>query len=161
MELATQAPPESQLVGSKCLKCTESLLLFTTAYQRSVRWPWSYGPAHQPSQQGTLPRHPNPKHQPCCPPLLLPPLLLQTGQFIGARGDFVPEQICRRLALLQDQVPPMPPAQAREVIEDELGMPLEQAFEWIDLEEPLGSASISQVWWGWLGRSLRGRKEEL
>ncbi|GAB4821653.1 hypothetical protein N2152v2_008699 [Parachlorella kessleri] len=70
---------------------------------------------------------------------------LKTGQFIGARGDFVPEQICRRLALLQDQVPPMPAAQAREVIEDELGMPLEQAFEWIDLAEPLGSASISQV----------------
>ncbi len=75
-----------------------------------------------------------------------PPLLrTQTGQFIGARSDFVPEQICRRLALLQDQVPPMPAQQAREVIEDELGMPLEEAFEWIDLEEPLGSASISQV----------------
>lgn len=40
---------------------------------------------------------------------------LQTGQFIGARGDFIPEQICRKLALLQDQVPPMPAAQAREV----------------------------------------------
>lgn len=29
---------------------------------------------------------------------------LQTGQFIGARGDFVPEQICRKLSLLHDQV---------------------------------------------------------
>lgn len=28
----------------------------------------------------------------------------QTGQFIGARGDFVPEQICRKLSLLHDQV---------------------------------------------------------
>lgn len=39
----------------------------------------------------------------------------------------------------------MPAAQAREVIERELGAPLEALFEWIDLEEPLGSASIGQV----------------
>lgn len=35
--------------------------------------------------------------------------------------------------------------QARAAIEDELGMPLGEAFEWIDLDHPLGSASISQV----------------
>ncbi|PSC70875.1 putative aarF domain-containing kinase 1 [Micractinium conductrix] len=70
---------------------------------------------------------------------------LKTGQFIGARGDFVPEQICRKLSLLHDQVPPLPAGKAREVIERELGAPLETLFEWIDLEEPLGSASISQV----------------
>lgn len=108
------------------------------------------------------------------PPLLVP----QTGQFIGARGDFVPEQICRKLSLLHDQVrclciwfgrgsrrrrchcavdlksqhvmctlqvPPMPAQQARQVIEKELGAPLDAVFEWIELEEPLGSASISQV----------------
>ena len=39
----------------------------------------------------------------------------------------------------------MPPQQTREVIEAELNAPLEQVFEWIDLEKPLGSASISQV----------------
>ncbi|KAL4431977.1 hypothetical protein ABPG77_000244 [Micractinium sp. CCAP 211/92] len=70
---------------------------------------------------------------------------LKTGQFLGARGDFVPEQICRKLSLLHDQVPPMPAEQARVVIERELGAPLESVFEWIELEEPLGSASISQV----------------
>ena len=57
----------------------------------------------------------------------------------------MPEPICRRLALLHDQVPPMPPAQTRAVLERELGAPLEEVFEWIDLETPLGSASISQV----------------
>lgn len=71
---------------------------------------------------------------------------LKTGQFLGARGDFVPEQICRKLSLLHDQVPPMPASQVREVIEHELGgVPLETVFEWIDLDSPLGSASISQV----------------
>lgn len=44
------------------------------------------------------------------------------------------------------QVPPMPPDQTRKVIERELGgVSLEDVFEWIDLEQPLGSASISQV----------------
>lgn len=71
---------------------------------------------------------------------------LKTGQFLGARGDFVPEQICRKLSLLHDQVPPMPASQVREVIENELGgVPLETVFAWIDLDQPLGSASISQV----------------
>lgn len=51
--------------------------------------------------------------------------------------------------MLLVQVPPMPAAQAREVIERELGVPLEAVFEWIDLDEPLGSASISQVWQHW------------
>ena len=39
----------------------------------------------------------------------------------------------------------MPAAQTREVIERELNAPLDEVFEWIDLEKPLGSASISQV----------------
>jgi predicted unusual protein kinase regulating ubiquinone biosynthesis (AarF/ABC1/UbiB family) len=71
---------------------------------------------------------------------------LKAGQFLGARGDFVPEQICRKLSLLHDQVPPMPAAQVKTVIEEELGgVPIDAVFEWIDLENPLGSASISQV----------------
>lgn len=39
----------------------------------------------------------------------------------------------------------MPAEQTRAVLERELGAPLEQVFEWIDLEKPLGSASISQA----------------
>jgi len=90
----------------------------------------------------------------------------QTGQFLGARGDFVPEQICRKLSLLHDRVPPMPAAAVERVIRQELGgVPLDQVFEWIDLDTPLGSASISQVHKarlkapprrGWLGRRRRG-----
>ena len=57
----------------------------------------------------------------------------------------MPKPICKKLSLLHDQVPPMPPAQVRASIEGELGAPLEQVFEWINLEKPLGSASISQV----------------
>ena len=39
----------------------------------------------------------------------------------------------------------MPPNQVQGVLEYELGAPLRDVFEWIDLETPLGSASISQV----------------
>ena len=70
---------------------------------------------------------------------------MQSGQFLGARSDFIPMQICKKLSLLQDQVPPMPAEQAKMAIEKELGTKLEHVFEWIDLEMPLGSASISQV----------------
>ncbi|BDA44687.1 probable AarF domain-containing protein kinase 1 [Coccomyxa sp. Obi] len=71
---------------------------------------------------------------------------LKLGQFFAARAEFVPEPICRHLSLLHDRVPPMPAQQARCVIEQELGgVPLEEVFEWIDLDTPLGSASIAQV----------------
>jgi predicted unusual protein kinase regulating ubiquinone biosynthesis (AarF/ABC1/UbiB family) len=70
---------------------------------------------------------------------------LKGGQFLGARSDFIPLPICKRLCLLQDQVPPMPSAQAKAAIEKELGTTVDRVFEWIDLETPLGSASISQV----------------
>lgn len=46
--------------------------------------------------------------------------LLQAGQFIGARADFVPEEICNKLCLLQDQVPPMTPEKARKVSAQQL-----------------------------------------
>lgn len=40
----------------------------------------------------------------------------------------------------------MPIEQTRAAIQRELGIQrLEDVFEWIDLEEPLGSASIAQV----------------
>ena len=70
---------------------------------------------------------------------------LKGGQFLGARSDFIPLPICKRLSLLQDQVPPMPKEQAKAAIEKELGTSIDNVFEWIDLDTPLGSASISQV----------------
>ena len=39
----------------------------------------------------------------------------------------------------------MTPDKTKEVIEERLGKSLDEVFEWIDLEKPLGSASIAQV----------------
>lgn len=39
----------------------------------------------------------------------------------------------------------MTPQKTKQVIEQRLGKPLDDVFAWIDLESPLGSASIAQV----------------
>ncbi|KAK9798604.1 hypothetical protein WJX73_007340 [Symbiochloris irregularis] len=71
---------------------------------------------------------------------------IKVGQFMGARSDFIPEPICRKLSLLQDKVPPMSAAQTRAVIQNELGSTnLNEIFSSIDLDQPLGSATIAQV----------------
>ncbi|CAM9732518.1 unnamed protein product [Chrysoparadoxa australica] len=70
---------------------------------------------------------------------------LKAGQFLGTRHDFMPSQYTGKLMLLQDQVPSMPAAQAKELIEAGLSSKIEDLFSDLDLEEPIGSASISQV----------------
>ena len=39
----------------------------------------------------------------------------------------------------------MAPEKAKQVIEQQLGKPIDDVFAWIDLKAPLGSASIAQV----------------
>lgn len=72
---------------------------------------------------------------------------VKVGQFLGSRPDFVPKPVCEELRQLQDRVPPMGALETRKVIEEEVGRgrTLEDIFEWIDLEQPLGSASLAQV----------------
>lgn len=72
---------------------------------------------------------------------------VKVGQFLGSRPDFVPKPVCEELQQLQDRVPPMGALETRKVIEEEVGngRTLEDIFEWIDLEQPLGSASLAQV----------------
>ncbi|CAD7702937.1 unnamed protein product [Ostreobium quekettii] len=71
---------------------------------------------------------------------------LKAGQFLGARGDFIPEPVCRQLSKLHDQVPPMPAQEAEAVLKKELCVEdIGEVFEWVDFEKPLGSASIAQV----------------
>ena len=43
------------------------------------------------------------------------------------------------------QVPPMSAEETRVILEAELGLRLANIFDWINLDQPLGSASISQV----------------
>ena len=47
--------------------------------------------------------------------------------------------------LLDAQVPPMSAEQTRRVLQQNMPLPLDRIFERINLEQPLGSATISQV----------------
>lgn len=70
---------------------------------------------------------------------------LKVGQLLSNRVDFVAPPVCKALAVLFDAVPPMPGPAVRAVIEAELGGTVESFFEGLDLDKPIGSASIAQV----------------
>jgi ubiquinone biosynthesis protein len=74
----------------------------------------------------------------------LGPVFIKFGQALSTRPDLVPPDIAGELAKLQDRVPPFPAAEARRIIEAELGRPVEQLFAQFD-DTPLASASVAQV----------------
>ncbi|CDN44243.1 Uncharacterized protein sll1770 [Paenibacillus sp. P22] len=74
----------------------------------------------------------------------LGPAFVKLGQIASTRHDLLPADIVEELRQLQDKVPPFSFEEARRVIEEELGAPLESVF----LEfgrEPVAAASIGQV----------------
>ena len=75
----------------------------------------------------------------------LGPIFVKLGQIISTRRDLLPQDIADELSLLQDQVAPFPTHQAREIIEQSLGCPIEHIFVQFD-ELPLASASVAQVY---------------
>jgi ubiquinone biosynthesis protein len=74
----------------------------------------------------------------------LGPTFVKFGQLLSTRPDIVPPDIVFELKGLQDQVRSFPFEDAREVIESELGLTLEQLFLEFD-EVPVAAASIGQV----------------
>ena len=74
----------------------------------------------------------------------LGPVYVKFGQILSTRRDLLPLDIANELALLQDQVTPFPGEQARDIIEEALGEPVDTVFASFDTQ-PLASASIAQV----------------
>jgi ubiquinone biosynthesis protein len=74
----------------------------------------------------------------------LGPIYVKLGQLLSTRRDMLPEDIALELARLQDDVPPFPGAQAKQIVERTLGRPVTELFLYFD-ETPLASASIAQV----------------
>jgi ubiquinone biosynthesis protein len=75
----------------------------------------------------------------------LGPIFIKFGQMMATRRDLLGDEITNELEKLLDQVPPFPLQQAREIVEQQLGLPLEQAFRSFDDKE-IASASIAQVY---------------
>ena len=75
----------------------------------------------------------------------LGPAFIKLGQLLASRPDMIGPEIAEDLKKLRDNTPVTPFDQMREVVETELGKPLEEIYSEFD-ETPLGSASIGQVY---------------
>lgn len=73
----------------------------------------------------------------------LGPSYIKLGQLLSTRPDIVGGDLAHQLQYLQDQLPPFSIDIARETIEKELEMPLDEVF--CDFSEPVAAASIAQV----------------
>jgi ubiquinone biosynthesis protein len=74
----------------------------------------------------------------------LGPSFIKLGQIASTRGDVLPPELIVELKKLQDDVPPVPFEQIKEVVESSLGAPIAEIFVRFD-EKPLATASIGQV----------------
>jgi ubiquinone biosynthesis protein len=74
----------------------------------------------------------------------LGPTFIKFGQLLSTRPDIVPADVVNELVKLQDEVSPVPFSAVEDVVRQELGISVQQAFESFETE-PLASASIGQV----------------
>ncbi len=74
----------------------------------------------------------------------LGPTFVKFGQLLSTRPDIVPPDIIAELRKLQDDVTPFPYTQVEQVIEAELGLPIEKLFVEFS-QRPVAAASIGQV----------------
>lgn len=74
----------------------------------------------------------------------LGPTFIKLGQILSTRPDLVGKKLADELRTLQDKAPADPPEKIREIIEAELGQPIDALFEGFT-DEPIASASIGQV----------------
>ncbi|HET8624821.1 MAG TPA: AarF/UbiB family protein [Gemmatimonadales bacterium] len=74
----------------------------------------------------------------------LGPTYIKLAQVFGARADILPEPYLGAIGTLADQVPPLSPGVAEQVVAAELGQPVSALFERFETE-PLAAASLGQV----------------
>jgi ubiquinone biosynthesis protein len=74
----------------------------------------------------------------------LGPTYIKLGQIISSGEGIFPAELVDEFKKCRDQVPAEPFRVVREVIEADLGRPLDEVFRWVD-RTPLAAASIAQV----------------
>jgi len=75
----------------------------------------------------------------------LGPTFIKVGQSLSIRSDILSPAYVRGLKSLQDQVAAFPTNEAKEILEDELGVPVEEIFSEFS-SEPVAAASLGQVY---------------
>ena len=70
---------------------------------------------------------------------------IKVGQALSTRPDLVPKDFLEELIKLQDQLPPFDNAIAFDIIEQQLGRTVEEAYKEIS-EKPVAAASLGQVY---------------
>ena len=73
------------------------------------------------------------------------PSAIKIAQLFSSRTDLLPEDLIIELKKLQSEVKIFPFDVAKRILEEELPLPLDQIFEYLE-EKPIGSASIGQVY---------------
>ena len=73
----------------------------------------------------------------------LGPSYVKFGQILATRGDVIGERFARGLSRLQDRMPAFGDAEARAILAEELGQPVEALFS--EFGPPVAAASIAQV----------------
>ncbi|WP_417841191.1 2-polyprenylphenol 6-hydroxylase [Terasakiella sp.] len=74
----------------------------------------------------------------------LGPTAIKLGQALSTRPDVMGDEIADDLTELQDRLPPFSGKEARRIIEEDLGGPVEKFFSEFD-DEAVAAASIAQV----------------
>lgn len=69
---------------------------------------------------------------------------IKFAQILSNRPDVIPQDLVKEFEKLQSHVPPFPAAEAKKIIEEELGKPVNEIFAEFE-DEPFASASIAQV----------------
>jgi ubiquinone biosynthesis protein len=74
----------------------------------------------------------------------LGPTYIKLGQILSSGEGIFPAELVDEFKKCRDQVPAEPFHVVRQVIEEDLGRPLDKVFRWVD-RTPLAAASVAQV----------------
>lgn len=76
--------------------------------------------------------------------IMLGPVFIKFGQALSTRMDALGPEVARALMVLQDNLEPFPYSKVQEIIERDLGLPIEEIFSKFSTE-PKSAASVAQV----------------